>query len=79
MLLDKKASLTKEAECLDEKNMVFEKTKLLLEKTSDYARKQAIKSIESMVTGALHEIFASQSKFVIEEKASMVRLLLTFS
>ena len=69
MLLEKKASLAKEAERLDDKNMIFEKTKLLLEKTSDYARKEAIKSIENMVTCALHEIFASQSKFVIEEKS----------
>ena len=78
MLLEKKASLAKEAENLDEKNMIFEKTKLLLEKTSDYARKQAIKGIENMVTGALREIFSSQSKFIIEEKTVAGKVAVDF-
>lgn len=78
MLLEKKASLVKEAENLDEKNMIFEKTKLLLEKTSDYARKQAIKGIENMVTGALREIFSSQSKFIIEEKTVAGKVAVDF-
>lgn len=78
MLIEKQAALIKEVETLDEKNMIFEKAKLLLEKTSDFARKQAIKSIESMVTGALHEIFSSHSKFIIEEKTNNGKVAVDF-
>lgn len=78
MLCEKQASLIKEIETLDEKNMIFEKAKLLLEKTSDFARKQAIKSIENMVTGALQEIFSSHSKFIIEEKTNNGKVAVDF-
>lgn len=78
MLIEKKTKLTEEVKNLDEKNMIFEKAKLLLEKTSDFARKQAIKSIENMVTGALHEIFSSNSKFIIEQKSNNGKVAVDF-
>lgn len=49
---------------------VLEKTNILLQKTSEYAREQAKKQIEGLVTNCLQYIFDSNIKFSIEIQES---------
>lgn len=45
---------------------VFEQTRILLQKTSEYAREQAKQQVESLVTKALQYIFGPEFSFQIE-------------
>ncbi|SJZ31206.1 AAA family ATPase [Selenihalanaerobacter shriftii] len=65
LLADKKDRKIK-VESLTESIDTFEQTRILLQKTSKYAREQARQQIESLVTKALQYIFGPKFSFEIE-------------
>ncbi|MGE5473177.1 MAG: ATPase [Ignavibacteriales bacterium] len=69
----KKEQLTEQLEIIKEKSTksdhdidVFEQVRMLLQKTSDYAREQSRVRIEALVTNCLQFIFDSNMEFSIE-------------
>lgn len=52
---------------------IFEQVRILLQKTSDYAREQARQRIESLVTNCIQYIFDSNMEFKIEMNESRGR------
>ena len=66
-LLEKQRVTASEAKGAAEKQLgIYDKVQILLQKTSDYARRQAKERIESIVSEALNVVFGGTHSFVIE-------------
>lgn len=66
-LLEQQRTAALEAKAEAEKQLgIYDKVQILLQKTSDYARRQAKERIESIVSEALNVVFGGSHRFVIE-------------
>jgi DNA repair exonuclease SbcCD ATPase subunit len=65
-LEEEKANKIRQLESLKEEIDLLEKVRILLQKTSDYAREQAKQQIEMLVTRCLQFIFGEDIEFKIE-------------
>lgn len=66
-LLEKQRVTASDAKLEAEKQLgIYDKVQILLQKTSDYARRQAKERIESIVSEALNVVFGGSHRFVIE-------------
>lgn len=65
-LVDEKQERQKRIEKLKEEVDIFEETRILLQETAEYARRQAKQQIENLVTKALQYIFGAEFSFEIE-------------
>lgn len=66
-LLEKQRVTASEAMAEATKQLgIYDKVQILLQKTSDYARRQAKERIESIVSEALNVVFGGSHRFVIE-------------
>ncbi|ADL12985.1 ATPase [Acetohalobium arabaticum] len=65
-LVDEKQERQTRIEKLEDKVDIFEETRILLQETAEYARRQAKQQIENLVTKALQYIFGAEFSFEIE-------------
>lgn len=66
-LLEKQRVTASDAKLEAEKQLgIYDKVQILLQKTSDFARRQAKERIESIVSEALNVVFGGSHRFVIE-------------
>lgn len=66
LLLEQKETAEQQRDAAEVKLGNFDLVQILLQKTSDYARRQAKQRIEEVVTSALSVVFGKSYKFIIE-------------
>lgn len=77
-LLREKEELERQLLEVKERQQLLEKVRTLLHKVSEYARQQACREIEQMITSALQSVFNSDIKFRIETSETRGRTEMEF-